>query len=685
MTPQASNMEMFQPGQILAGKYKVEQLIGSGGMGYVILAEHLLLRRRVALKMLRPVQNAASNNERLARFLREAQAVAQLQSEHVVAVLDMGQLPDSTISFLVMEFLDGQDLEALLRKRGRLPPSEVADYMIQACDAIAEAHSKGIVHRDLKPSNIFLSRRKDGTPLIKVLDFGISKVSTVGDQHMSLTGEVGAMGTPFYMPREQFVSAKKVDHRADIWALGAMIYHLVSGHVPFWGETKEQVLEAVLTTAPSSLRALDPNIPEAFESLVFRCLDKNISGRFSSVQELVQQLAPFAPPRARELAVAIQKQGKPQTDPGEVGVAASGAGARATPGTEEEVTLFMPREEAIRRPGAGGTVGIPARSGPVPQLPTAQPVPTVASHPLPLSDKVHPPTKKHLEAPPNQVPRTWDADVDPYSAPPGHLPPSEALPAPAPGQADRRHWPGQLPPLEPLLTPAQDADPAGEARQLSTSLGGIITMPMPGPPTAEVGSVREAPRRQTGPLLAAGVLVLLGVASGVWATSRTTTPQDSAPPRLASAEASAASPSAAVSISPPSSSISPAPGSSDQTVSIDNLPADPHSPPSRSKTPARAPAATSSPRPPATASPQTPRNNTQGLPDDRLQNVAPAREPSPPVCPPRQGRRGQHKSSREHISAGEGSDEGRQVRRGLCQAGGKPSAGSKLRDASLAG
>nr|HMR07207.1 serine/threonine-protein kinase [Polyangiaceae bacterium] len=215
-------------GDILAGKFRVEKLLGSGGMGMVVAAHHLQLDEPVAIKFLLP--EALTNAAAVGRFAREARAATKIKSEHVVRIIDIGSF-DSGEPYIVMEYLNGQDLSQLLAARGPLPPDEVAEYILQACEAIVEAHVLGIVHRDLKPANLFVAARMDGTPLVKVLDFGISKVSTGPD--LSLTETSALMGSPLYMSPEQMASAKSVDARTDIWALGVILYELVTGKPPF--------------------------------------------------------------------------------------------------------------------------------------------------------------------------------------------------------------------------------------------------------------------------------------------------------------------------------------------------------------------------------------------------------------------------------------------------------------------
>src|SRR5829696_2386345 len=205
------------PGDILAGKYRVERILGAGNMGVVVAATNIALEQLVALKFMLP--GKAPNPQQHERFLREARAAARLRSQHVAHVLDMGTLENGA-PYTVMEFLEGQDLAAVLAERGPLPVEEAVEYVLQVCEAVGEAHAAGIVHRDLKPANLFLTGDVSGSPCVKVLDFGISKLSGA----LTLTQEKQAFGSPLYMSPEQMNAFKLVDARGDIWALGVILY-----------------------------------------------------------------------------------------------------------------------------------------------------------------------------------------------------------------------------------------------------------------------------------------------------------------------------------------------------------------------------------------------------------------------------------------------------------------------------
>ncbi len=288
------------PGDVLAGKYQIERLIGRGGMGAVFAAQHMLLNQRVALKLL--LGELADSKEASARFLNEARAAAQIQGEHVARVLDIGQLPTGA-PFMVLEYLEGSDLSGVLHQRGPLPVAEVADYALQALDALAQAHAAGIVHRDLKPANLFLTRRHDGTSLVKVLDFGISKnLAAVGAQGMTSTRAV--LGSPEYMSPEQLRTPRGVDARTDIWSLGVILYELLTGRMPFTGESLAELFVQILETVPPPVRTIRPEIPAALEIVIARCMTRDPAGRYQNVNELKGELMFFASDQARAMAFA---------------------------------------------------------------------------------------------------------------------------------------------------------------------------------------------------------------------------------------------------------------------------------------------------------------------------------------------------------------------------------------------
>jgi len=274
------------------GKYVVERLIGSGGMGLVVAARHEALGELVAIKLLRP--KAAGDNVHAERFAREARAIIKIKSEHVVRVLDAGTL-DSGAPYIVMEYLVGRDLAAILRERGPMPPAVAADHMLQVCEAVASAHAVGVVHRDLKPSNFFVTQRADGTTLVKVLDFGISKaMGQDGVVDPNLTETQAVFGSPTYMSPEQIRSAKHVDHRSDIWSLGVGLFELLTGKLPFAADNVAGLLASIVADPPFFPRAFVPDLSQELEDLLLGCLHKDPKLRVQSVVELACRLAPFA-------------------------------------------------------------------------------------------------------------------------------------------------------------------------------------------------------------------------------------------------------------------------------------------------------------------------------------------------------------------------------------------------------
>jgi serine/threonine-protein kinase len=326
------------PGQVLAGKYRVERVLGKGGMGMVVAALHLQLDKRVALKFLLP--EVAQNPEIIARFAREARAAGKIESEHVAKVLDVGTLEDG-MPYMVMEYLEGQDLSQHVKQRGALPGQDAIEYVLQACEALAEAHKAGIVHRDLKPANLFLTHRADGSPCVKVLDFGISKVALADAQGQAMTQTSALMGSPNYMAPEQLRSARNVDARTDIWSLGIILQELITGDVAFKADTVPELYVSILQSPPIPLRSRRPDAPPQMEAIVTRCLEKDPARRFANVGELATALGELAPARARlsvERITRIVGGGAP-------GFSSSGAGMHGTAPMPAGVPAYAPSSQ----------------------------------------------------------------------------------------------------------------------------------------------------------------------------------------------------------------------------------------------------------------------------------------------------------------------------------------------------
>lgn len=287
-------------GTILSGRYRLVRAIGSGGMGAVYEAEHLKLRQRVAIKLLHP--SLTGRPDIVARFEREARAATQLTSPHVARVTDVDVTPDGA-PYMVMEFLEGRDLSKELAQTGPLPISTAVGFVLQACDAMIEAHALGIVHRDLKPGNLFLAEA-GGRRTLKVLDFGISKVASDTDEP-SLTSTFSALGTALYMSPEQVRSAKKVDLRSDIWSLGVILFEALAGRTPFEGESATSVAASIVADPLPSLRALRPDLPEALEAVVYGALTKDREQRYQSMGAFAVALGQFGSETSRPSLPAL--------------------------------------------------------------------------------------------------------------------------------------------------------------------------------------------------------------------------------------------------------------------------------------------------------------------------------------------------------------------------------------------
>jgi serine/threonine-protein kinase len=333
-------MNAFAPpiGSFIAGKYRVERVLGSGGMAVVVEATHLVLGQRVAIKLLRG--DVARAPGVLERFRQEAQIAAQLPGDHVVRVTDIG-LTERGEAFLVMELLIGRDLEAEILARGWMPMEEAVDVILQACEGVAEAHAKGLVHRDLKPGNLFFMRRRDGSPLIKVLDFGISKLMT-RQEAVSLTQTSSNFGTPLYMSPEQIQSVKHVDARCDQHALGAILYTLLAGQPPYNAPSVTALSVLIATQPPASLRSVRPDIPARLEDVILRTLAKAPGDRFPDLAAFAYALVPFgsagAQASVRRITSALASS-MPPPNPSLSGVPAASPSSPGHGGPTPELSL----------------------------------------------------------------------------------------------------------------------------------------------------------------------------------------------------------------------------------------------------------------------------------------------------------------------------------------------------------
>jgi eukaryotic-like serine/threonine-protein kinase len=277
--------DCIEIGDVVAGKYRVERLVGQGTMGTVVAATQLNLDRAVALKLM----SGGASHELGARFLREARVASMLKSPHAGKVLDVGELPGGA-PYIVMELLEGQDLAAVLKDRGPLPTEAALTFVLHACEAIAEAHFMGIVHRDLKPANLFLTTGPGGSPCVKVLDFGVSKLGAC-DLDLTKTGQM--LGSPLYMAPEQLNSSKDADARSDIWALGVILYELLAGATPYHGATVLELCRSLVTEPPTPLDQHRPDVPAGLCAVIMQCLEKDRERRWPNVAAFAAALAPF--------------------------------------------------------------------------------------------------------------------------------------------------------------------------------------------------------------------------------------------------------------------------------------------------------------------------------------------------------------------------------------------------------
>ncbi|MFO0762050.1 MAG: serine/threonine-protein kinase [Byssovorax sp.] len=280
-------------GSILGGAYRVESVLGTAAMHLLYTATELKTNRRVALQVLRP--EAARRPELSLRFLREARAAQRIHGEHAARVLDVGTL-ESGAPYMATEYIEGTDLARMLRGRGPLPLPELCDIGVQICEALAEAHAAGVLHKNLEPAKLILTTGADGAPLLKVLAFGISRMSALDPcDSGAMTAAVILPSSPLYRAPEQLRAGKEVDARADIWAIGAILFELSAGTPPFHAPTPLDLAVAVAREAPRSLRAIRPDLPKEFEKIILRCLEKDPDKRFA---------------RASDLAAALRKLGR---------------------------------------------------------------------------------------------------------------------------------------------------------------------------------------------------------------------------------------------------------------------------------------------------------------------------------------------------------------------------------------
>jgi serine/threonine protein kinase len=328
------------PDELLAGRYTIRKILGRGGMGIVVAAWDETSQREVAVKLLNPRLQEATSVE---RFFREARSTSKITSDHVVKIYDVGV--DQERPFIVMEHLEGEDLGARLRRTGVFTSVNAADAVIASCAALAYAHGVGIVHRDIKPSNLFAQTRADSTEILKVLDFGISKsvLHEDGEATLTQTGDGGLLGSPPYMSPEQLRNPRAVDHRSDYWALGVVLYRLLSGKFPFDGESVGEVFVRIMERKYPSLAEHGLVIPSGLDTVIERCLAHERSQRFQNAGELAHALIPFSSLKGRALAaqvIEITKRTPPKfkIDIEELAPTASPRRSQAPKAVQQELT-----------------------------------------------------------------------------------------------------------------------------------------------------------------------------------------------------------------------------------------------------------------------------------------------------------------------------------------------------------
>jgi serine/threonine protein kinase len=295
-------------GDIVAAKYRVDAVLGQGGMGVVVAATDTILDRRVAVKFLLP--QYSSNEVASGRFLREARATARLNSEHAVRIIEVGQL-DNGSPFMAMEFLQGVDLGTTIEQQGALDVKTAVDYVLQAARGLAEAHKAGIIHRDVKPSNLFLSYQPSGKPIVKVLDFGVSKLNLGVEASGSLTTTGQTLGSPLYMSPEQMRSSQNADGRSDIWGLGVVLFELLTGARPFTADSLTELVLVINQEPPLDPKVLRPDLPDALCRVVLRCLEKDPNRRYPTISAFADDLAAFGSRDSRAAAKEIRGMQSP--------------------------------------------------------------------------------------------------------------------------------------------------------------------------------------------------------------------------------------------------------------------------------------------------------------------------------------------------------------------------------------
>ena len=459
-------MAQIRESDVIDGKYRVERGLGEGGMGFVVAAWHLQLDEMVALKFIR----SGAKPETSVRFLREAKATAKLKGPHVARVYDVDAL-ETGEPYIVMEYLEGTDLGTLAKTK-IFSIAEACDYVLQACDALAEAHALGIVHRDVKLGNLFLTKGPDGEPFIKVLDFGISKFEMLGEHDVDVTNTTAMLGSPRFMSPEQMDDARKVDARSDIWSLGVVLYRLVTGKAPFEAPTLMQLLAKVMNSPHEPLSTHLPDAPLMFCKTIDRCLEKQSDKRFESVAEFAQAIAPFTsnPDKSARAAQRISAMlGRKSMPPPPIAEPEPRSEMRRElpslpPGasqTDGASTLSAPPERSSKGLSRGVVLALIA-SGVVAILavystrsaPSPRDLPPVVAREVPIPA---PPNSFSEPTPPPSAVSAPSVSASADSVPAAQLPPAPAKPATTPGRNHklRKAQPGAAPPAETSVRPAE--------------------------------------------------------------------------------------------------------------------------------------------------------------------------------------------------------------------------------------
>ena len=394
--------ELVREGEVLAGKYRVERIPGRNGLGVLVQVRHMELGQEVTLKFLVP--DACMYPEFVQRFIREARAAVKIQGEHVARVTDVGRL-ESGAPYMVREFLRGPDLAEVLKVRGPLPLSEACDYIIQAAEAVAEAHVLGIAHRNLRPTTLVVTRRSDGAPLVKVFDFAAAEalhVEPFTKRSVSLVGSSALLASLPYLSPEQVRDPHGVDFRADVYALGAILYELLCGLAPFEAESAPALLAMVAADSPVPLQTYRPDLPEPLEQAVMRCLAKAREQRFSSIAELSLALGPYASADSTSSIERIVRLARRGTRPPSVSDARVSSPfipvAPPPPGATSSYPSPMPQQSRTTQPVGSYSQPSPPRAPSVP--PPLYPAAAHAAEPMPAPPTAPPSTNTTMMPPP---------------------------------------------------------------------------------------------------------------------------------------------------------------------------------------------------------------------------------------------------------------------------------------------